>query len=777
MNPKKIEPTSAKSRLGRSFVSLGGRFATAGGVAFAAVALALLFWWPLFGGAGFIGGDVYSYYLPQKVVYAEDLAAHRLPLWNNRAGHGYPIVGESQTGPFYPANLFLYSLLPINLAYNANHLLHYLLAFAFTWLYARSLALSRWASGLAALVYVYGWFPSRSCWEWAIIGGAWMPAAFWCAEKFLSTRLTRFAFGLCAVLTVQLLAGHFNLAFFTQITLVPYVLLRLAFANRDLPDATRLRSKRVGAIALVAVVSAFGLAALQLGPTWELKQLSQRQAPGEEHNLAHGSIPLSYWSQMVEPWYWYSPYTDRDDALRKEEPALGARTNQVEAHLYFGLIPLMLALTEAARLYWSRDRVSLIWFVLSVAALVYTTGWLLGVARYIPGFDFFQGPGRYGVITTLGVAILAAKALDHWRNTGSILLGIAVLISFGAAMWTALALTWQGLEIQRAANGAPNPFQLGPFVFSEGLISGLLLLGLIALILAVVAQLLNRDAKLTPPARVGRWTLVACVLMTSVVDLWLVSRVVTYSNMVADPPIDHLANSPVRQFLGARPQPSRVFAPGANLPSALAAATPVYLTFGPVEYVDPQLVMPENPLSARIEWLRRAGVTHVLSFNPLNESEWPVRSVWQGFDPLLNPAWARYREPLYLYELKGGRGRVAWEKPAGQSVPQVTELSPSRITIDTDSSGGGRLILTELMYPGWRVAIDGKEAPPLTIERMYRGVDVPSGRHQVVWSYHPRSLYWGLAVSTLTLLILAAVAHVAYWHPQRLKLAAEDSPQ
>ena len=147
MNPKKLESAAAKSRQGHSFLRLGGPFATAGGVAFAAVALTLLFWWPLFGGAGFIGGDVYSYYLPQKVVYAENFAAHRLPLWNNRAGHGYPIVGESQTGPFYPFNLFLYSLLPINLAYNVNHLLHYLLAFAFTWLYARSLALSRWEPG------------------------------------------------------------------------------------------------------------------------------------------------------------------------------------------------------------------------------------------------------------------------------------------------------------------------------------------------------------------------------------------------------------------------------------------------------------------------------------------------------------------------------------------------------------------------------------------------------------------------------------------------------
>ena len=353
---------------------------------------------------------------------------------------------------------------------------------------------------------------------------------------------------------------------------------------------------------------------------------------------------------------------------------------------------------------------------------------------------------------------------------------MAVLVSFGAAMWTALTLTAQGQEVQRA-NSAPDPFHIGSYVVSDGLMSGLLLLGLVAIILAVVAQLLSRDSRPAPAARVGRWTLVGCILLTTVIDLWLVSRVVTYTDMVSDPPIGHIAESPVRRILGTRPQPSRVFAPGANLPSALAAATPVYLTFGPVEYVDPRLVMPEAPLPARIEWLRRAGVTHVLSFNPLNEGEWPVRPVWRGFDPLLNPAWARYRDPIYLYELEGSRGRVAWEKPAAQRAPQITELRPGRIAIDADSPSGGRLILTELMYPGWTVTVDGKSAEPLTVERMFRGVDVPAGRHEVVWSYHPRSLYWGLVASAITLLLLAAAAHVAYWHPQRLKLEAEVSPQ
>ena len=50
----------------------------------------------------------------------------------------------------------------------------------------------------------------------------------------------RFALCLCGVLTLQLLAGHFNLAFLTLVTLVPYIGLRLFFANRELPAETRL---------------------------------------------------------------------------------------------------------------------------------------------------------------------------------------------------------------------------------------------------------------------------------------------------------------------------------------------------------------------------------------------------------------------------------------------------------------------------------------------------------------------------------------------------------
>ena len=46
------------------------------------------------------------------------------------------------------------------------------------------------------------------------------------------------------VLCVQLMAGHFNLAFLTVLTLAAYVPLRLFFANRDLPAESRSSPNR-----------------------------------------------------------------------------------------------------------------------------------------------------------------------------------------------------------------------------------------------------------------------------------------------------------------------------------------------------------------------------------------------------------------------------------------------------------------------------------------------------------------------------------------------------
>jgi hypothetical protein len=677
----------------------------AAGVVFVAVGLTLVFWLCLWTGGGLVGSDIYAYFLPQKAFFAEQLREGALPIWNNRIGWGYPQLAESQTGVFYPLNLPLYYWLDLNSAFNASQIVHYVLAFVFTWMFARQIGLAPIGAGLASLVFTYGWFPARICLEWAIVGGAWLPLALWCVERFLQTRAWRFAIGLTVVLGVQMLAGHFTLAFVSQLTVVAYVLLRLWFGSGESHTKCQESPRAAGAVLAVAIAGAFLLAAVQLLPTWELKQQSQRKGLSAEHDPGYGYIPPRYLLQVVAPWHWYIG----DQAFNETILVGGPRTNRVEAHLYFGLLPMALAgwafWTTRRRL----DRRLAIWLGLGLGAVAYATGILIPVTKHLPGFSFFEGPGRFGIVATLAVGLWAGFGFDRF--------------------------------LQRCRGSGRR------------------------LVIAFVFALSIGDLWL-----VSRQTVADPWLMTEIE--WLVGPQSKFVYLVSHPPVKRLDSSPLRKILSQETQPVRLFSEGKNLPSMLGAATlPTYLGLGPSAYFDPNLQLPgefdfrQRPTDEQIAWFRRAGVTHLLSFVRLESSMWPIILAWAGVDPFLNQTLARGgNEPLFLYRLSGSRNRLAWSDSPSDRSARLVEYQPCRITIETASKGDGRLILTDLAYPGWRVTVDGEPANSLISDEIFRSVDVPAGNHTVVWNYRPRSLYWGAGMSLVTLVTLLILGHLRYWH-------------
>ena len=50
------------------------------------------------------------------------------------------------------------------------------------------------------------------------------------------------------------------------------------------------------------------------------------------------------------------------------------------------------------------------------------------------------------------------------------------------------------------------------------------------------------------------------------------------------------------------------------------------------------------------------------------------------------------------------------------------------------------LALHETWYPGWIAEIDGRRVPILRADVLFRGVEVPAGRHRVVFRFAPFSL-------------------------------------
>ena len=731
-----------------------------------AVAMTFLFWWPLYGGAGFIGGDLYPYFFPQKAFYADCLKAGAFPLWNDLAGFGYPVLGESQTGAAYPFHLVLYICLDLNTAYNAEHLLHYLICFIATWLFASRVGLTSTGAYLTAIVFTYGWFPTRACLEWAILTGAWLPVALLCVESFLQTRQWRYAIGLSVALGLQLLAGHFHLAFITQLLVVTYFAFRLwggehsRSVRATVNDAQR-GNRRTTVGLVLAVLAGACLASVQLLPTWELKQRSSRVVTRGDYDPAYGHMPPLYVTQLIAPWAWYSALAiDEDNVVRNVAECLApwhwfgpirdandvsqfynldraiqqsrfaavrTGTNKVEAHLYCGLVPVCLAIWGIVVWFRCRrtrpgkdlpesvmDQTTSYWLIAGLFALVYATGLLLPIGRHLPGFRYFRGPGRYGIVTTFAIALFAGRMLG---------------------------------------------------------------------------QLSSRLS-----TRSIRVLLLSLVFGSTCGDLWLVSRMVKDTVMVSPPRIAFREASEVRRRLLAESRPPRLLAPGANVGNLLGVScVPWYLGIAPAEYVESQFAMPPIPQPLPnnrptpgspelLEWLSRSGVTHVLNFEPLDPASWQVELVWKGVDPFLNRVWGR-KEPIHLYRFRPGRnsgesfpfpGRAYVTEGTDQVVPLDWKAVPAekrRYHLESGKDGQSDetektlLIVTELAYPGW-TARRGDELLAAKAFGMFRAVEPFDDNGDIVWTYRPHSVYYGAIISLATLIALASVAHVRFWHPQ-----------
>ena len=89
---------------------------------------------------------------------------------------------------------------------------------------------------------------------------------------------------------------------------------------------------------------------------------------------------------------------------------------------------------------------------------------------------------------------------------------------------------------------------------------------------------------------------------------------------------------------------------------------------------------------------------------------------------------------------------------AGQSgTARIAAWRPDRIEIDVDSVQSGMLVLHETYYPGWVAEIDGRAARILRADVLFRGVEVPPGRHTVVFRFAP------LSFANLTSVVMSAL--------------------
>jgi hypothetical protein len=236
-----------------------------------------LFSRPLFWGDILGYRDAANYYLPSFEWQLRQWGAGEVPLWNPHDNLGTPHLADASSSVFYPGKLLFALPLDYVRLFNLYTALHVLLAAATSYVFARRWKLGVEASGFAAVTYA---FSASVVFQYAnvvfLVGAAWLPLALLATHEMLRQRSVRWALLLGCVLAIMTLGGDPQAAYHVVLLVALYALIR-----RSAPAQPRRQvSWPRGSIALLAIasLSGFVLAAVQILPSMEWTQQSDRAA-------------------------------------------------------------------------------------------------------------------------------------------------------------------------------------------------------------------------------------------------------------------------------------------------------------------------------------------------------------------------------------------------------------------------------------------------------------------------------------------------------------------
>lgn len=755
--------------------------------------------------------DFIRQFYPARVYEANSIAGGTFPLWSPYILSGQPFFASYQTALLYPFNLLMVGLygaagadLPLK-AQCVFVVFHFYLAGVFTYILARDLKVGRAGATVAAITFMLcGFMTAHAGHINQQSAAAWIPLVFLLFNRALARRRFRYAVLAGAAMGVALLAGHVQSIFYLCALLLGLVVFTFI---------QRLRGEEVagpffGLAALAtAVVVAAGLAAVQLLPLYELIGLSTRaRVPYEVAVTA--SLPRWQSVNLVFPHFFG-----------------GSLGNYVggwhmwETYGYAGIVGGALGII--ALLKKPRAFTIFLWVTLLVSLVLAAGpgGYLWTVLFKLGLFvNRFRDPARVLLIFGFTSALLAGLGADYLVNSVSeeskdryrsaLRLGAAIA---GAVVFLAAALATFVLLRGPRPKGA----------------NGTALLSLVTPVLLVVSLLLLLLIALRAK-RPQAWLSAGLVLLVAV-DLIVLN---TLWIKVEVNPDDLYGDKAASRYVAAQGGVFRVETDANTMYRSLDNG-PVYgldKASGDDSLVLDDyyryrgLIIPQQAPGVQVGLFYEGGVRSEL-LDVMNDTYFLTRK-------RMHPVLARGK-----FELEGSFGKVfvyrnltamprAWMSdalafpnnedvyarlkagaienkglretvlvvfpeavppapmareidatfiPAVKGEVRVSSRSAHRLTLATDPSCKGLLVVSEVYYPGWEVYVDGKKKEILQTNLLFRGVMLEGGQKTVEFRFRPVSVRNGaiISLSVAAALGLYFLALLAVWLHRRKRARFE----
>lgn len=738
-------------------------------VFFLALAVCIPFGKVILSGQSLFGSDFLLQFYPwKKFLYDAVSAEGSLPFWNPYLFSGTPFIANIQASMFYPLGL-LYYLLPTDMAYLYTTILHCVIGAVFMYAFLRSLKCSRAGSFLSGFVFIFnGYFMAH------LYAGhlsfvqnyVWIPLILLLGKKFMEGRGLKYAISGGMVLGAQILGGFPQIAFYTIFCVLFLCLYHtcLGFSARGSSYVLTMWS----GTALLFIIG-FLISALQLLPTYEFIELSTR-AGGVDYSFATmDSLPprnlLTFLFPMlfgspVDGTYWISSTT----------------WEFWEFCGYVGIATVVVVCLAARRLLL--DRMGLFFLLLILTSLFLSFGKynpFYPLIYRLPGFHNFRIPAQILFLFVFSMAVLSGKALDIVRNqnlfrkrargTFMVILALVLPLVIWSCAFPGEFCGFISTHIQSVREGA-KPVPLIGYVVSHTLLVSC------SIFLAALILLYLHHRK-----SVSSSMFAAAFICLAMLDLGSFSF-----PMIRGFDLQRLLKK--GETLAPLVDSSRI-SRSAVAGRCIIANAGLWYGFQDIQGYDPMILrryveyvnksqgLPPDNAVVNLHYIRdfnsrlirmlnleyvvlcqagRLGKTEPFIPRCLVVHRMIMKNGNEILDFMMGPGF----DPRKTVVFETGQAPVDFSPgepvKAGTDTCKIIRYQNDEISMISNLSAPGFLVMSEINYPGWEVYVDGERMEIFTGNYLFRTVPLGKGHREVRFMFNPSSFWIGVLVSVISLL-------------------------
>lgn len=341
--------------------------------------------------------DVLRQLYPWKLFAIEQLKMGEIPLWNPHNFSGSPLLANFQSQVFYPLNI-RYFIFPFLSTWIVLVFIQPLLAGFFTYLYARKIGISSIASLFSSISYGFSSF--MTVWlEYNTIGHVilWLPLSLFAVEHLLLRRQIKFMLLYVASLTFPIFAGHPQIFAYYFLFVLIYLWYR-----------TKTKTKELKIFFMILSLFPLGISAFQLIPGIELIQNAARSP--HDYEFLINKILIQPWQlvMLFVPDFFGNPAT-RNYYL--QDTYVGKVTSIGLVALLFVLLSLWKNKNNFTRFFWGTTFIILTLTTSNpITQLIYRLE-LPFISSSSPTLSIF--------LLFFSLSILSGFGVDIWREKAS----------------------------------------------------------------------------------------------------------------------------------------------------------------------------------------------------------------------------------------------------------------------------------------------------------------------------------------------------------------------